>query len=43
MFFFAAAASAGVLVELKDGETLKLERHEVEMRIDGVLDENIWD
>jgi len=32
-----------VLVELKDGETLKLERHEVEMRIDGVLDENIWD
>jgi hypothetical protein len=39
----SATANAGVLVELKDGEILKLSRHEVEMRIDGVLDENVWD
>ena len=41
--FVGATANAGVLVELKDGETLKLERHEVEMNIDGVLDESVWD
>jgi hypothetical protein len=38
-----APANAGVLVKLEDGETLKLSRYEVEMRIDGVLDESVWD
>ncbi len=38
----ASLAAGGLLVDLQSGESIRLERHAGDVRIDGVLDEPVW-